>query len=411
MKPTKTSTMYATAARGTEEVVAAELLRLGFAGVKKGHGGVAFAAADLAAGMRACLHLRAALRVLWPLATFPAVDADAVYEGAMGVPWEDWLTPRSTFLVAATTRAAPPLAHAPILGMRIKDAIADRLRDKRGSRPDVDKDDPDVRVYAHVEAAARSKGGIPAVTVGLDVSGDSLHARGYRVAPTKAPLRESMAAALVALSGWDAASGRPFVDPMCGSGTIAIEAALAACRVAPGRAARQQRFGFERWPSFGDAERAAWRDLCEQADAAVLERAPVPIVAADFDADALAAAQKNAAAAAAPVLRSIEFRRADARELAASEPPAVIVANPPYGERIGGGSGLEGFWRAIGQKWKLLHGHTAFLLVPDGPAASWLGMRPSWSKPLMNGPLEVAFNRYELGRTPAANLPPGKPRR
>jgi putative N6-adenine-specific DNA methylase len=84
----------------------------------------------------------------------------------------------------------------------------------------------------------------------------------------------------------------------------------------------------------------------------------------------------------------------------------VILTNPPYGERIGGGSGLEGFWRAIGQKWKQLHGHTAFVLVPDGPAATWLGMRPSWSKPLMNGPIKVALNRYELGRTPRENLPP-----
>jgi len=393
-------TMYATAARGTEEIVAAELGRLGFTGVKRSHGGVAFAASDLAAAMRACLHLRTALRVLWPLASFPAADADAVYEGACAVPWEDWLSARSTFMVSATTRAAPPLAHAPILAMRIKDAVADRLRDRLGARPDVDKEDPDVRLYAHVEAAARSRGGIPAVTVGLDVSGDSLHARGYRVAQTRAPLRESMAAALVHMTGWDAASGRPFVDPMCGSGTIAIEAALAACHVAPGRAARTQRFGFERWPSFGDAERAAWRRLCEEADAAVLPRSPAPIVASDFDADALAAAQKNASAAAAPVLRSIEFRRADARELAPFDPPAAIVCNPPYGERIGGGSGLEGLWRAVGQRWKLLHGHTTFLLVPEGPAGTWLGMRPTWSKQLMNGPLKVAFNRYELGRTP-----------
>ncbi len=396
--------MYATAARGTEEIVAAELERLGFAGVKRGHGGVAFAATDLPAGMRACLHLRSALRVLWPLATFPAADADGVYEGCLGIAWEDWLTPTSTFAVSATTRAAPPLAHAPILAMRMKDAIADRLRERRGARPNVDKDDPDVRLYAHVEAAARSKGGVPAVTVGLDVSGDSLHARGYRVAQTRAPLRESMAASLVAMSGWDPAHGRPLVDPMCGSGTIAIEAALIACNVAPGRAARDQRFGFERWPTFGDAERATWKRLCDEADAAVLPRAPVPIIASDFDADAIAAADKNIAMAAAPVRASIELRRADARELAATEPPAVILSNPPYGERLAGagGSGLEGLWRALGQRWRTLHGHTAFLLVPDGPATTWLGMRPTWSKRLMNGPIPVALNRYELGKQTAA---------
>jgi 23S rRNA G2445 N2-methylase RlmL len=391
--------MYATAARGTEDVVADELGRLGFAGIKKGHGGVSFAAADLQAGMRACLHLRSALRVLWPLASFPAADADQLYQAAAQLPWEDHLTSTSTFAVAATTRAAPPLAHAPILSLRLKDAIADRLRDKRGARPNVDKDDPDVRVYAHVESAARSKGGVPAVTVGLDVSGDSLHARGYRVAQTRAPLRESMAAALVQMSGWDGSGGRPFVDPMCGSGTLAIEAAMIACKVAPGRSSRGQRFGFERWPGFGDAERAAWKRLCEEADAAVLPRAPVPIVASDYDAEVVAIAQRNLAAAAPAVRASIELRQADARELAAHDPPWVIVANPPYGERIGGGaSGVEGLWRALGQRWKQLHGHTAFLLVPDGPAGTWIGMRPSWSKKLMNGPLPVAFNRYELGR-------------
>src|SRR5262249_7234469 len=194
--------------------------------------------------MRACLWLRAALRVLWPLATFPAADADALYEGAAGAPWEVAMNAATTFAVHATTSAPPPLAHAPFLALRVKDAIVDRLRAKLGARPTVSRDDPDVRAYVHVADGRAS--------VGLDLAGASLHERGYRVSQTEAPLKETLAAAVLLASGWR--GERPLVDPMCGSGTIVCEAALIALDHAPGLLRR--RFGFQRWPGF---QAARWQ--------------------------------------------------------------------------------------------------------------------------------------------------------
>ncbi len=393
--------LYASAALGTEDLVAHELKALGFGGVRYAAGGAQFRVAageELAAAMRACLHLRAALRVLWPLAEAPCPDAGALYAAAAAVAWEEVLTPSRTFAVSATTSAAPPLAHAPFLAQRVKDAVVDRLRGKRGARPDVSRDDPDVRIYAHVAAPARD-GGTPTVTLGLDASGRSLHLRGYRVAQTEAPLRETLAAAVLLATGWRAE--RPLLDPMCGSGTIAIEAALMAARVAPGLAAAGHRrsprapdFGFTRWPIFDDAARTVWRRLCDEAAAAALPAPPVEIHAADRDPDALAAARRNAAAAG-PAAAAIRFTLRDVRETPPLEPPGVIVSNPPYGERLAVNAP---FYRSLAAGLRTLAGHTAFLLLPTADAPRLLGMRPTWQRRLKNGPLTVHLSRFELGR-------------
>ncbi|MBI4511168.1 MAG: RNA methyltransferase [Deltaproteobacteria bacterium] len=400
------SRLFATAALGTEDLVAGELARLGLAGVRRGQGGVHFDAPEgqeLACGMRACLSLRAALRVLWPLASFGVRDADALYEGARAISWERFLTQRSTFAVAATTRAAPPLSHAGFLVQRVKDGIVDRLRERLGGRPDVSRDDPDVRVYVHV-APTQKRGhsggshGDSQATIGLDLAGESLHARGYRVAQVPAPLRETMAAAMLLAAGWDGT--RPLADPLCGSATIAIEAALIACRIAPGRAVRGRVFGFERWPCLGDPERTAWRRIVEEADDQALPRSPVPIVASDRDSDAVTAGRANASACAAPVRASIDFRVADVRELAPMSPRGVVVSNPPYGERIGGaGKALEVFWRTMGAHFRGLPGHAIFLLCGSPQMARSLGMRPTWQRRMMNGPIPITLCRFEGKRS------------
>jgi putative N6-adenine-specific DNA methylase len=378
---------FATAALGTEDLVARELDGLGLAEVRRRRGGVAFTG-SLVEGMRVCLEVRAALRVLLELGSFAAADAAELHAGAHQVPWESWLTRTSTFAVSATTRAPPPFAHAPFLAQRVKDAIVDRLRARLGGRPDVARHDPDVHVYVHV---APGRGSSVEVAVGLDLAGDSLHARGYRVASTPAPLRETLAAAVLLATGWR--GDRPLIDPLCGSGTIAIEAALLACRLAPGRL---RRFGFQRWPGFGAEERRWYRGLVEETKAKALARAPVPIVGSDRDPDAIAAARRNAAAAGEAVASSITWRVADARELDRTEPPAVIVSNPPYGERLPK-QGVEAFWRQLGGRLRTLDGHTAFLLA-SSPLLARLGMRPTWTRRLMNGPLAVSLCRYELGR-------------
>lgn len=386
--------LVVTAARGTETIVADELGRLGFTGVKPGHGRVLVADEGLPAAMRACLHLRAALRVLMPLASYPASDGAAVHAGAREVPWERWLTTGSTFAVSGTSRAAPPLAHAAALSLLVKDAIADRLRERLGARPDVDRENPAVRVYVHVESAARSRGGVPGVTVGLDVSGDRLHARGYRVAQGAAPLRETLAAALLLGAGWSGQT--PLLDPTCGSGTIAIEAAMLAANVAPGLVGRSAGFSFERWPTFGEAERAEWRRLREEAEAAIRPACPVAILGKDMDAKVLAAAERNAAAAHPLVAGAITWQAGDARQLVSPWREGVVLANPPYGERLGA-AGLEIFYRVFGRRLLALRRHPVFLLMPE-ECGRWLDLEPTWRHPLQNGPLEVFFHRYDPDR-------------
>jgi putative N6-adenine-specific DNA methylase len=385
--------LVATCARGTEPALAAELDRLGGREIKPQHGGVRFAVDDvLRGGVRACLHLRSAQRVLMPLATFAAADDAELFAGALEVPWERWLTPRHTFAVSATSRAAPPLAHAAHVALRIKDAIADRLRDRAGARPDVHKDDPDVAIYAHLESAARSRGGVPAVTVGLDVGGGSLHARGYRVAEVAAPLRETLAASVLGLAGWD--GRRPLIDPTCGSGTIVIEAALLALDLAPGLVANRPP-AIARWPGYGEAEARMVAELIAEARARVRPRAAVQLVGLDRDPLALAAAEKNARAAG--VAHAIVWRLGDARQFAALSPPGDVICNPPYGERVGATTGLEAFTRAFGQHLRRLDGHRAFVLAPE-KTQRWLAMRAAWSTQLKNGPIDVVLARYQLGQ-------------
>ena len=385
--------LYATAVRGTGDLVAGELESFGLRGTRWDSGGCHFTTeTPLAAGMRACLGLRTALRVLWPLATFPATDADTLYEGAVAVAWEEVLAKETTFAVHARTSAPPPLAYSPFLAQRMKDAIVDRMRDRAGVRPTVDRERPDVLAYVHVTDAGKA-------VVGLDFSGGSLHERGYRTEAGPAPLRETLAAALVLASGWKAE--RPLLDPMCGAGTIVLEAALYALGIAPGLLRGD--FGFQRWPMFGDAAKAEFAKMLEEARARVRPRVDTAIVGRDRDPEVLAAARANLLRCPPAVASAVRFEPGDVRQIEAMTPPATIITNPPYGERIGG-EGTPVFLRTLGQRLRTLDGHTAFLLAPaDGHAA--LGMRASWQRKLMNGPLPVVLARYELGKRATLRRP------
>lgn len=379
--------LYATVVRDTGDLAAKELTAMGFTGARWDSGGCHFNADEpLAAGMRACLRLRSTLRVLWPLGAFTATDADTLYQGAVAVAWEDYLGKDKTFAVHARTSAAPPLAYSPFLAQRVKDAIVDRMRDRAGVRPSVDRKDPDVLAYVHVTEAGRAM-------VGLDFAGGSLHERGYRKQAGLAPLRETLAAAMVLMSDWKAE--RPFLDPLCGSGTVAIEAALHAHAIAPGLL--RASFGFQRWPMFGDAARSQWRQLVEEARARIRPTIGVPIIGRDHDPEVLAAARANLSRCPPEVARSVTFEAGDVRAIAPHVPPATIITNPPYGERLGG-EGAPVFLRILGQRLRTLDGHIAFLLAPAEAHAA-LGMRATWQRKLMNGPLPVTFARYELGHS------------
>src|SRR3954465_2028954 len=224
---------YATCPRGAEEALESELRSLGAKGVRPGQGGVRFTG-ERETALRGCLELRTALRVLEPIGEFPAADAEQLYEGAAKLPWQELIASRQTFAVAATGRA-PGLTHTHFVELKIKDAVVDSLRARTGARPDVDPRAPDVLVVAHLAGGT--------CTLSLDLAGDLLSNRGYRVRTVEAPLRESLAAAVVLLSGWN---GRvPAHDPVCGSGTLAIEAALFAAARAPNE---RRTLACERWP-------------------------------------------------------------------------------------------------------------------------------------------------------------------
>jgi 23S rRNA G2445 N2-methylase RlmL len=385
---------FATCAKGTEGALRRELAALHLGAVRGERGGVSFQG-PLEAGMRACLHSRTAMRVLLELARFEAPSADALYEGARSIPWDSWLTVRTTLAVEASV-ASSAITHSGYAALKVKDAAVDALRAKLGARPDVDAKDPDVRIVLHL---ARD-----AAAVSLDLAGEPLHRRGYRAVTTQAPLKETLAAAVLLLGGAD--PELPFVDPMAGSGTLAIEQALRARRIAPGLG---RAFGFQRWPAYRGGPQSAWDRMKAEAGSAALPRAPAPILARDLHPKAIAAARRNAAAAG--VAGDVAIEEGDARDLEPRFASGTLAANPPYGERLMGGGGetptrpgnarvqakkLQGFYRGLGEMVLRHHGWTALLLSGSPLLERAIPLRPEIDHRLWNGPIEVHLLRYRV---------------
>jgi putative N6-adenine-specific DNA methylase len=404
---------FVTCARGTEGALRRELVGLRIGSPKGDSGGVWFDG-PLWMGMQVCLHARVAVRVLVQVAVFEADSPDGIYAGTRAVDWTAWLTARSTLAVHATVRDSA-VTHSGYAALKVKDAVVDALRDKLGARPDVDPKDPDVGLVLHL---AGDRAGLF-----LDLAGQPLHRRGYRVAMTDAPLKETLAAAVLALGG--VAADLPFVDPMAGSGTLAIEHALAARGIAPGL---RRRFGFERWPAFAAAMEPAWVRLRDEARAAAEEAsagpARAPIVCADVAPDALGAARLNAAAAG--VDGDITFERADVGALDRRWPAGTVCTNPPYGERLAEHE-VGAIYRRMAAAFARLGGWAVVVLSgnplfahemqgapsPSRPArgggrgrpppagARGPSLRPRISHRLFNGPLEVRLLRYEIPAGPS----------
>jgi len=372
-------------------------------------GGVWFEG-PLEMGFAVCLHARVAMRVLLEVGQFQADSADGLYAGVRAVDWSPWLDARTTLAVSADVSDQPALHHTGFAALKVKDAIVDALRENLGVRPNVNPRDPDVAVRLHMRGTD--------ARLFLDLSGEPLHRRGYRVAMTDAPLKENLAAATLALGRVDIEL--PFVDPMAGSGTLAIEQALAARRIAPGRG---RRFGFQRWPSFGaESSRRAWDRLREQAKALELDRAPAPIVCADRFRDAVDAARQNAAAAG--VEADLTFEVAEARDATPRWPEGNLVLNPPYGERLMGapepgegraprpesrafsaspagqehvqGLKLAGLYRGLGETFERFPGWGVVVLSGNPLWTREVRRKPVISHRLFNGPLEVRLLRYEI---------------
>jgi putative N6-adenine-specific DNA methylase len=378
---------FATAARGTEGPLRRELAQLGLHAPTGDRGGVWFGG-SLEDGMLACLCSRVAMRVLLQIGEYRAKGQKELYEGARAIDFREWIDPRFTFAVRATVHDSD-ITHSGFAALKIKDAIVDDARERLGVRPDVDADDPDVTVSLHLrDDRAR---------LFLDLAGEPLHRRGYRAAMTDAPLKETLAAAVLALGG--AARDVPFVDPMAGSGTLAIEHALSARNIAPGLL---RHFAFERWPSFDDALRASFAQRKAEARAAVLPHAPAPIVCADCDRRALDAARANASHAG--VTDDLEFVLADAREIDRRWPRGVVCTNPPYGERLTADRGL---YADLGQALRKLSGWRVSLLAGGPALAHAMGARPDVSHRLYNGDLEVRLLSWEI-RDPDLGRAPGR---
>jgi putative N6-adenine-specific DNA methylase len=369
---------FATCGRGIESVLADELRALGAADVAPGRGGVSFAG-NRALLYRANLWLRTAVRVLMPVLEAPVTSPDELYDAVRSVDWSQYLTPDHTLAVDCNVRDSH-LTHSKYAALRTKDAVCDQFVERCGRRPSVDVEEPMVGLNLHVY---RDR-----ATLSLDSSGASLHKRGYRPIQTRAPLNEALAAALVLLTGWRGEA--PFADPLCGSGTLPIEAAWVALRRPPGLT--RKRFGFQGWMDY-DVE--LWTALRDEARRGVLKALPAPVLASDVRGDAVSFAISNARAAGIGHLLRVEKR--DVRDFRPPGPPGVLLCNPPYGERIGEEKDLFGLYRLLGEVFaQRCPGWTCHVFTGNPRLAAAIGLAPAAEVPLYNGKIPCRLLKFEL---------------
>jgi putative N6-adenine-specific DNA methylase len=398
---------------GVEELLAAEAGRITGARVDVGRGGV-WVEGDERTAMQLNLESRLATRVLWPLIEGPYADEHDLYALARRVEWPHWITPAQTLRVdvsAGRGRYASPLTSLNFAALRIKDAVCDSLRELTGERPSVDTRHPDLPIALFV--------GPDHATLYADTSGEPLFKRGWREDTGEAPLKETLAAAMLAAADWQ---GRPedgpLLDPCCGAGTIAIEAAQMACGIAPGG---QRHFAFERMQPFKE-RLADWRELQTAARGRV-HPATVPLFAGDVSFRMTDFATRNAVRAG--VGQAIEFKTVDALQRLPPTSSGTMMLNPPYGERIapkgqgtataregfeGGGTSAE-FFGSLAGHWKRHYaGWHAWLLSPDMKLPTLMRLKESRRVPLWNGAIECRMFRFDMvsGAGPGARAQPGR---
>jgi putative N6-adenine-specific DNA methylase len=362
---------------GLEQVLARELRQLGASKVRPGRRAVRFEG-DVALLYRANLQLRTALRVLRPIATFSIRTQRQLYENVQGVRWDALMGVGDTLAVDSAV-SSTVFRHSKYAALVVKDAVVDQFRGAYHARPSVDTADPTLRIHLHV------RGNLCAVS--LDSSGESLHRRGYRLASTRAPLSEVLAAAIVMLCGWD---GRcPLVDPMCGSGTLAIEAALVAMRRAPGLL--RKRFGLMRWRDF---DRRLWDRAVREAEAAQC-RPTCAITGADVSARAVAAARDNAARAG--VSSIVRFVQQPFDRFSPGREGGVVLLDPPYGKRLAVGDTRE-FGAQVGRRLAEAYaGYRAWIISAAPQFFDGVGLRPFARHRLDNGGLACELRGFGLG--------------
>ncbi|ALG68634.1 bifunctional 23S rRNA (guanine(2069)-N(7))-methyltransferase RlmK/23S rRNA (guanine(2445)-N(2))-methyltransferase RlmL [Beggiatoa leptomitoformis] len=377
--------LFATSPKGMEPLLADELTALGLSAVKPTRAGVSFQG-TLRQAYQVCLWSRIANRVLLPLATFPAPQDEALYEGVLDIDWTEHLDPAGSIAVDFTSLHSA-ITHTHFGALRVKDAIVDQFRNRYNTRPNVALDQPDLRinVYLHQDTA----------TISLDLSGDSLHRRAYRETGIAAPLKENLAAALLARTRWKeiAQTGGMLLDPMCGSGTLLIEGAFIAGDIAP--ALLRPYFGFSRWLQHVPK---IWKDLIAEASArkqAGLATLP-PIVGYDADATAIRVAIRNIENAGLHGKIHVE-RRALAQTTAPARSTGLFIVNPPYGERLGEVDSIRQLFSFLGSTLREhFVGWQAGVLSGNAELGKQIGIRAEKVYTLYNGALECKFLRFNV---------------
>lgn len=368
---------FASCPRGLEALLAEELRGLGARKPQSLPGGVAFEG-DLRICYRANLESRLATRVLLKVGRSPYRNERDVHEGALAIGWPDWFSEKQSIRVDVKAIRSP-LQSLDFATLTIKDAVCDRFRSDRGQRPDVDTRSPDIRIQAFLDKETAS--------FYLDTSGDALNRRGYRKDAGEAPLKENLAAGIVRLTGWN--PGEPFLDPMCGSGTLAIEAAMMALAIPPGHA---RGFGFERLAGF---DRRRWEEARNEALARRLPARRLPIFARDRYGDELKKARANLEAAG--LADCVELKQADILDTGAPADAGVMVANPPYGARLGEDAELAEFYPKLGHTLKKYYsGWRCHLFSGDTRLPKLIRLSASKRTPLFNGPLECRLYEYRM---------------
>lgn len=371
----ETFEMVAKTQYGLEEILAGELIALGANSVEIGRRMVAFEG-DKELMYKANFHCRTALRILKPIYRFKAKNADEVYNQVKSIDWEKYMKLTNTFAIDSVIYSED-FNHTKFVAYRTKDAIADHFNEKYGKRPSVRVSNPDLYINIHISHND--------CTVSIDSSGESLHKRGYRVDQTEAPLNEVLAAGMIMKTGWKGESN--FVDPMCGSGTLLIEAAMIALNIAPGM--HRKEFAFEKWNDFD-------QELFDRIynDDSQEKEFQFKIYGSDVSPVAIEIARKNIRSAG--LNKYIDLQVLPLQQYQNPPLPGIMVTNPPYGERISSRD-LLGLYEMIGERMKhAFMGYNAWIISYQEECFEKIGLRPTEKHKLINGSLECEYRRYEI---------------
>ncbi len=363
---------------GFEEILAEELKSIGATDITLLKRAVKYKG-NLATLYKSNLYLRTAIKVLRPIKTFNIRTQEDLYTNVKRIPWNQYFSVDETFAIDGVV-SGEIFTHSKFVALRTKDAIADQFREEIGTRPNVDTNDPDLRINVHILNNT--------CTISLDSSGTSLGKRGYKEEQVEAPLSEVLAAGMIILSGWDKKSN--FIDPMCGSGTIVIEAALMAQNIAAGSF---RDFAFQKWR---DYDYQLWKEILQDAK---MDRIPssAKIIAYDIAPEAVHVTKGNAERAG--VLDNISVTKSDFLETKHDGEPATIVVNPPYGDRLMEEDDIIPLYQEMGTQLKhVYNGCDAWIISGNLRAIKFIGLKPSRKIELYNGPIQCKFHKFELYR-------------